>query len=121
MGNYQKICIGKSVLVGIGDFVCVYLLRAFCHIGLGDHFPQPRQRFYGSIDELRDRFRVAEGDEKILAQIPESAVTGKRFGTNNKKILVDTTKYEIPEELKGYCRMADLREIMYFIEKEKGV
>ena len=80
-----------------------------------------RQRFYGSIDELRDRFRVAEGDEKILAQIPESAVTGKRFGTNNKKILVDTTKYEIPEELKGYCRMADLREIMYFIEKEKGV
>ena len=77
-----------------------------------------RVRFFGTIDELRDRYRVVEAGNDKLIEIPDRAVAGKRMSEHSKKLLVDTEDYGLPDELIPYSRMADLREIMYFIEKE---
>lgn len=77
-----------------------------------------RVRFFGTIDELRDRYRVVEAGNDKLIEIPDRAVAGKRMSEHSKKLLVDTEDYGLPDELVPYSRMADLREIMYFIEKE---
>ena len=75
-------------------------------------------RFFGSIDELRDRYRVVEADNSVLIEIPDKAIAGKISRAHSKKVLVDVEKYTLSPELWENSRMADLREIMYFIEKE---
>ena len=75
-------------------------------------------RFFGTIDELRDRYRVVEASSDKLIEIPERAIAGKRVSEHSKKILVDTKEYRLSDEIAEYSRMADLREIMFFIEKE---
>ena len=86
-----------------------------------------RMKFFGNIDELRNNYRIVEGDEEIFNEIPQEFILGGRKRENHSEVLVDFTNkqklYEaISKEeniycLEKNCRYASLKEIMYYIEK----
>lgn len=73
--------------------------------------------FYGTVDELRDRYRMIEAEEEILAEIPMERILGGRTSSNHNEWLIDVDQYELPKTIKEYARYPELSEIMYYVEK----
>ncbi|MCR5099998.1 MAG: ABC transporter ATP-binding protein [Butyrivibrio sp.] len=71
-------------------------------------------KFYGSLDELKDGFRIVEAADSILSEIPPEMVVKKALTGIHSEAMVDMRKGNLSEELMGYTRMAELREIMYY-------
>ena len=70
-------------------------------------------RFFGTIDELRDDFRIFTGAREEIETLPKEALVYEKSGEYHSECLVHMP--ELPAELKSSekLRMADLKEIMY--------
>lgn len=78
-------------------------------------------RYYGSIDELRDRYRLVETERERLKALPSGMLLGGRVREHHQEFLVDVRKGKLPEALQQVSRYASLTEIMYYVEKGETV
>lgn len=96
-------------------------------------------RFFGSLDELRDGYRLLSMDDNAASEIPRELICGQRIRENHKEYLLGAGKRDrgmmrdafenqkvqpfndgvLPENIRGNLRYPDLQEIMYFVEKER--
>lgn len=74
-------------------------------------------RYFGSTDDLKDRYRMVECDEEIQKLIDEKYIVGSSKSEHHSEILIRYKADKMSEEIKKYCRYAELKEIMYYIEK----
>lgn len=73
--------------------------------------------FYGTVDELRDRYRIIEAEDEVLRGIPSERILGGRKETNHNEWLIDVEQYELPASIRECARYPELKEIMYYVEK----
>ena len=73
--------------------------------------------FYGTVDELRDRYRIIEAEDEVLGDIPAERIVGGRKETNHNEWLIDVEQYELPASIRECVRYPELKEIMYYVEK----
>ena len=73
--------------------------------------------FYGTVDELRDRYRIIEAEDEVLGDIPAERILGGRKETNHNEWLIDVEQYELPASIRECVRYPELKEIMYYVEK----
>ena len=73
--------------------------------------------FYGTVDELRDRYRIIEAGDEVLREIPSERILGGRKETNHNEWLIDVEQYELPASIRECVRYPELKEIMYYVEK----
>ena len=73
--------------------------------------------FYGTVDELRDRYRIIEAEDEILMEIPSERILGGGKETNHNEWLIDVEQYELPASIRECARYPELKEIMYYVEK----
>ena len=73
--------------------------------------------FYGTVDELRDRYRIIEAEDEVLRGIPSERILGGRKETNRNEWLIDVEQYELPASIRKCVRYPELKEIMYYVEK----
>lgn len=73
--------------------------------------------FYGTVDELRDRYRIIEAEDEVLREIPSERILGGRKETNHNEWLIDVEQYELPASIRKCVRYPELKEIMYYVEK----
>lgn len=80
-----------------------------------------RTFFFGTLDELRDNYRIISGEKELLDKIPKELIIGGRINENSKEILIQYEPSKIADEISLNMRYADLKEIMYFVEKEEVI
>lgn len=73
--------------------------------------------FYGTVDELRDQYRIIEAEDEVLREIPSERILGGRKETNHNEWLIDVEQYELPASIRECVRYPELKEIMYYVEK----
>ncbi len=76
-----------------------------------------RQKYFGTLDHLREEYQLLEVEQDVLAAFPDIPVAGMRERSMHQEVLVRAGREEIPEQLKEYSRYASLKEIMYYTEK----
>lgn len=72
--------------------------------------------FYGSIDELRERFRILEQQE-LIDTLPKECIVGGNISEYHGEVLVDLEKLGQEQKYINAMRYPDLKEIMYYVEK----
>lgn len=75
------------------------------------------QRYFGTSDQLREKFQLIEAAREEVKGIPDGAIVGSRERENHQEMLVQMEREQLPDELKKVSRYASLKEIMYYIEK----
>ena len=81
-------------------------------------------KYFGTIDDLKNNYRILSVEESVAQTIPKEMIAGKRIRTSHSEFLLhldpehDFSK-TLPQELRNELRYPDLQEIMYFTEKEK--
>lgn len=79
--------------------------------------------YYGSLDELRDSYRLASGEKALLERIPKELVVGGRLSESSNELLMryDEAKItaKINHEIRQHMRYAELKEIMYYVQKKE--
>lgn len=79
--------------------------------------------YYGSLDELRDSYRLVSGEKALLERIPKELVVGGRLSESSNELLMryDETKItaKINHEIRQHMRYAELKEIMYYVQKKE--
>ncbi|MCR5628412.1 ABC transporter ATP-binding protein [Eubacterium sp.] len=79
--------------------------------------------FNGSIEELRDSYRILEVDEEDVVMIPSYMVVGSRVREYSSEVLIkvddENELKNISESIREKIRFAELKEIIYFVEKTK--
>ncbi|MBR7021678.1 MAG: ABC transporter ATP-binding protein [Lachnospiraceae bacterium] len=75
--------------------------------------------FFGSIDELREKYRMISAEAEEIEALPKELIVGKRIRKNHCEALLrkPADGAGFPQEIDGKCRYADLQEIMYYTEK----
>lgn len=76
-------------------------------------------RFWGSMDELKNQYRIIEADTDTLSRIPKDLNIGNRITETHNEALIYVDEYDIPEDVMEYSRYATLKEIMYYVEKKR--
>lgn len=74
-----------------------------------------REKFFGTVDECRENYRMLEGTEQVLEGIAKEYIVGGRNRENHGEWLV--LAKGLSEERMRKARYADLKEIMYYEEK----
>lgn len=79
--------------------------------------------FNGSIEELRDSYRILEADKEDVVMIPSDMVVGSRVREYSSEVLIkvddENELKNISESIREKIRFAELKEIIYFVEKIK--
>lgn len=80
--------------------------------------------YYGSLDELRDSYRLVSGDKTLLERIPKELVVGGRLSESSNELLIryDEIGYgatKLDHEIRQHMRYAELKEIMYYVQKNE--
>lgn len=90
--------------------------------------------YYGSLDELRDSYRLVSGDKTLLERIPKELVVGGRLSESSNELLIkydeakisakinDEIGYgatKLDNEIRQHMRYAELKEIMYYVQKNE--
>lgn len=79
--------------------------------------------YYGSLDELRDSYRLVSGEKALLERIPKELVVGGRLSESSNELLMryDEAKItaKINHEIRQHMRYAELKEIMYYVQKKE--
>ncbi len=93
------------------------------------------QRFFGTMDELREQFQLVEmtkqefkeivatsiQDTELLKKIiKEEIMIGVREREHHQEMLVQIDREALPKEIQRVSRYASLKEIMYYNEKGDG-
>lgn len=81
-------------------------------------------KYFGTIDDLKNNYRILSAEESVAQTIPKEMIAGKRISTNHNEFLLRLDPEHdfsetLPHELRNELRYPDLQEIMYFTEKEK--
>lgn len=76
-----------------------------------------RQKFFGTLECLREEYQLLEVDRDALAAFPDLPIAGARERTMHQEVLIKAGREELPEPLREYSRYASLKEIMYYTEK----
>ena len=72
-------------------------------------------KYFGTIDELKESYRMFEGGKEVLVNISRNVIVGGRKRESHEEWLV---KNENLGDLNNkQLRYADLKEIMYYEEK----
>lgn len=85
-------------------------------------------KYFGTIDNLKNNYRILSVEENMAQAIPKEMIVGKRIRTNHSEFLIrknqegelDDLSKKLPEALQSELRYPDLQEIMYFTEKENS-
>lgn len=85
-------------------------------------------KYFGTIDDLKNNYRILSVEENMAQAIPKEMIVGKRIRTNHSEFLIrqnqegelDDLSKKLPEALQSELRYPDLQEIMYFTEKESS-
>lgn len=72
-------------------------------------------KIYTTVDELKDMYRMIECPEEELAKVSRDMIVGGRKRESHTELLVKADM--VDESLEKYVRYADLKEIMYYVEK----
>lgn len=86
--------------------------------------------YQGTVDDLKEEYRLVEGERKIIEWIPDRCVVGKKLSESHCEALVrvkgDEGEQSAAEWLDAIgrddganIRYADLTEIMYYVEKNR--
>ena len=101
--------------------------------------------YYGSLDELRDSYRLVSGEKALLERIPKELVVGGRLSESSNELLIrydeakisakindeigygeteinDEIGYgatKLDNEIRQHMRYAELKEIMYYVQKNE--
>ena len=77
--------------------------------------------FKGNIEELRDSYRIIEVEKEDVVSIPSDMVVGSRIRKYNCEVLVKINEENelgnLNDALRDKVRYAELKEIIYFVEK----
>ncbi len=76
--------------------------------------------YYGAIDDLKTEYRIVEGDMETINEIPKEIILGVGRTENHTEAMVRAGYSEFSDNVKRNMRYADLKEIMYYVEKGKG-
>lgn len=76
-------------------------------------------RYFGTIDDLKNKYRMVEADADTMDMVEQSMVVGVRNTQTHKEALISVDGHDIPEHLKNCLRYAELKEIMYYVEKRE--
>ena len=80
--------------------------------------------FEGSIEELRDSYRIVEVDKEDVVSIPSNMVVGSRVREYSSEVLIkvddNNELNNLNDSIREKVRYAELKEIIYFVEKENG-
>ena len=84
--------------------------------------------FHGTIDELLEGYRMIEGEGELITKLPEKYVVGRKLTDSHSEALVkcgiededENNILSFGKEEGVNVRYADLSEIMYYVEKNKG-
>ena len=82
-----------------------------------DSVKKGTQRYFGSMEELREDFQLVEADRKEASEIKSEAIAGIRKRENHQEMLVQIPREELSEQLRKVSRYGTLKEIMYYVEK----
>lgn len=74
-------------------------------------------RFFGTQDELKERYRMVEADKSVIDKIDGDMLVGKDVNEVHSQALVDVSKKKLSKEMEIYSRYADLKEIFYYVER----
>ena len=79
--------------------------------------------FNGSIEELRDSYRILEVDKEDVIMIPSDMVVGSRVREYSSEVLIKINEIKdldnLSDVLRDKIRFAELKEIIYFVEKAR--
>ncbi len=79
------------------------------------------QRYFGGIDELKERYRILSADKEAEAVLPKDMIAGSRIRETHSEYLLYREDGNFAESLTtGEWRFPDLQEIMYYTEKESA-
>ena len=76
-----------------------------------------RIKYFGSIDDMKEKYRIVEADASVVCRIPEHIIIGGKKKENHQELLIRFEADICPEEVLSACRYADLKEIMYYTDK----
>ena len=86
-------------------------------------------RFFGTTDELKNRYRLLTVDDEAARAIPKEMIRGRRLRENHREFLLYREDGDFTQTIKEMSfltreqridlRFPDLQEIMYFVEKEE--
>ena len=81
-------------------------------------------RFKGSIDDLKNDYRLLSADKDEEKDIPEDMIAGKRIRASHCEYLLCKKDVEfddaLPEDMVKKLVFPELQEIMYYVEKEEA-
>lgn len=75
-------------------------------------------KYFGTADDLKENYRIVEAGGEIQEMFNENDIVGFRKSENHNEVMIRYKTDRLPAEVKKYCRYADLKEIMYYVEKE---
>lgn len=77
--------------------------------------------FYGTVDELKDKYRIIDISENELQYIDKDIIVGYKIRDNHSEVMISADNNEqlerVEERFRDKVRFAELQEIMYFVEK----
>ena len=82
---------------------------------------QGYSRYFGSIDDLKNRYRLLSSDKENVSTVPKEMMIGEKIRSSHNEYMLysETGDFDkLPDVLKGAARYPELQEIMYYSEKE---
>lgn len=80
-----------------------------------------RQRYYGTLEELLDRYRLYEADIADIRIDDKCQIVGQKMGSCHQEYLLWNGDASFPEKIREQSRRAKLAEIMYYEGEKKDV
>lgn len=81
-------------------------------------------RYWGTIDDLKEQYRLLSAEENVEEYLPKEMVVGKKIQESHKEYMLkgdkESFKSLLPVAIPGSLRYPDLQEIMYYVEKESA-
>ena len=81
---------------------------------------QGYERYFGSIDDLKNRYRILSTANENIASVPKEMMIGEKIRSSHNEYMLysETGDFDkLPDVLKGAARYPELQEIMYYSEK----
>lgn len=79
-------------------------------------------RYFGTLDDLRESYRIFDGEPELIEQIDKGMVIGSFIRETHREAMLYLKdrcgfKEKLGTDAYNSCRYADLQEIMYYVEK----
>ena len=81
---------------------------------------QGYERYFGSIDDLKNRYRLLSTAKENVSAIPKEMMIGEKLRSSHNEYMLYSESGDfnkVPETLKDELKFPELQEIMYYTEK----